>query len=228
MQALAENLWSLVTDPNIAFLLLVVGLWSIVFAVSVPGTGVPEAAAVICLALAALGLVRLPVSVAGLLLLGLALALLTLEFQVQAHGALLVSGAVVMALGALFLFRNDAPSAAQVSWATVVAAPLGSTVLFGYLIRKGLAAQRAPAMHAERLRRLIGARGVARTPVAREGTVYVGGEDWSATSETPIAPGADITVVARHGLTLVVRPAGADGAKQAAGSEEIEAIGQRR
>src|SRR5512134_3418823 len=112
MQALAENLWLLLTDPSIAFLLLVVGLWSIVFAVSVPGTGLPEAIAAICLALAAVGLVRLPVNVAGLLLLGLALVLLILEFQVHAHGALLLSGAVAMALGALFLFRNDAPSAA--------------------------------------------------------------------------------------------------------------------
>jgi membrane-bound serine protease (ClpP class) len=211
MQALAENLWLLLTDPNIAFLLLVVGLWSIVFAVSVPGTGLPEAIAVICLTLAAVGLVRLPVNVAGLLLLGLALVLLIVEFQVQAHGALLLSGAVAMALGALFLFRDDTPSPAQVSWVTVLAAPLISTAFFGYLIRKGLAAQRAPAMHTERLRRLIGAQGVSRTPVAREGTVYVDGEEWSATAETPIPAGADVTVVERHGLTLVVRAVEAGG-----------------
>jgi membrane-bound serine protease (ClpP class) len=203
MQAFAQYLWLLLTNPNIAFLLLVVGLWSVVFAVSLPGTGLPEAAAAVCLALAALGLFRLPVNLAGLLLLGLALALFILEFQAQAHGMLLLAGGVAMALGALFLFRDDAPSPAQVSWVTIVAAPLVSTAFFGYLIRKGLAAQRAPAF--QDLRRLIGASGVARTAIGREGTVYVAGEEWSATAAEPIPAGAAVTVVERRGLTLVVQ-----------------------
>jgi membrane-bound serine protease (ClpP class) len=202
MQALAENVWLLLTNPNVSFWLLVVGLWSVVFAITMPGTGVPETAAVVCLALAAVGLVQLPVTVVGLLLLGLAVVLYVLEFQAQAHGALLVSGAVVMVLGALFLFRTEARSEASLSWVSIVGAPLLSTLAFGFLIRQGLAAQRRPVL--QNPDRIVGARGVTRTPVEREGTVYAGGEEWSATAETPIPPETEVIVLAREGLTLKV------------------------
>lgn len=205
MENLAQTLWLVLTNPNLSFLLLVVGLWSVVFAVTVPGTGLPEAAAVVCLALAAIGLVRLPVTVIGLGLIGLALVLFIAEFQVVSHGALLAAGAIALGFGALFLFRTEARSGAQLSWATIVGTPLVTTLLFAVVIRKGLAAQRAPAL--QDLRRLVGAMGVTRTPVAREGTVYVAGEEWSATAEPPIPSETDIVVLGRKGLVLRVAPA---------------------
>jgi membrane-bound ClpP family serine protease len=77
--------------------------------------------------------------------------------------------------------------------------------VFGFLISMGLAAQGQPAL--QDLRKLIGARGVTRTEVGRQGTVYVGGEDWSATSETKIPPDTDVVVLERTGLRLKVAPA---------------------
>jgi len=115
------------------------------------------------------------------------------------------SGVFARALGALFLFRVTDPSWAGMSWVTVVSVPLVTSLLFGFLITKGLAAQRTPVFQDPG--RLIGARGVTRTPVARAGTVYVEGEDWSATAETPIPPDTDVVVMERHGLTLKVSPA---------------------
>ncbi len=205
METIAQTAWLVLTDPNISFLLLVVAVWSIAMAVSVPGTGLPEAAAVVCLALALVGLVQLPVSVVGLALIGVALALFIAEFQIQSHGALLLGGAVALGVGALLLFPADGRSHARLSWVTAISAPVLSTLFFGALVRKGLAAQRAPAL--QDLRRLVGTTGVTRTPVGREGTVYVAGEEWSATADRPIPPGTDIVVVARRGLVLRVAPA---------------------
>jgi membrane-bound serine protease (ClpP class) len=205
MNELTQAIWLLLTNPNISFLLLVLGLWCAVLAVSVPGTGVPEAAAVVSLALAAVGLLQLPFSLVGVLLLGLALVLFVFEFQVNAHGALVAAGGVALALGALATYGGVNRSGASLSWVTVVAAPLASSLFFLFLIRKGLAAQRAPAL--QDLHRLIGLVGVTRTPVARQGSVYVGGELWSATAEQPIPPETAVVVVDRSGLVLKVAPA---------------------
>ncbi len=201
----ATLVYQLLTNPIITFLLLVVGLWSVVFSAFVPGTGLPEVAAVVCLSLAAVGLLGLPVNLFGLGLIALSIALYVVELKVHAHGGLLLTGAFVMGLGALFLFRVGQPSIARMSWATALGVPVVTAVLFGFLITKGLAAQRAPVF--QDLRRLIGARGVTRTSVARDGTVYVEGEDWSATAEAPIPPNTDVVVMERRGLTLKISPA---------------------
>jgi membrane-bound serine protease (ClpP class) len=205
MNDLTQAVWLLLTNPNVSFLLLVLGLWCVVFSVSLPGTGLPEVTAVVSLALAAIGLLQLPINWVGLGLIGLALVLFVLEFQVNSHGALTVGGAIALAVGALAVYRGDERSSAQLSWITVVGAPLATTLFFGWLIRKGLAAQRAPAL--QDLRRLIGQVGVSRTVVEREGSVYVGGELWSATADQPIPPETDVVVLERRGLVLKVAPA---------------------
>ncbi len=210
MQALADLAWQLITNPNIAFLLLVLGLWSAVLAIATPGTGMPETAAVIFLALATVGLLNLPVSLVGLALILLSMALFVAEARLPSHGALLVAGAIIMGLGGLLLFPSTDRSAERLSWVTIVATPLVSTALFGFLISLGLAAQGRPAL--QDLHRLIGARGITRTEVGRQGTVYVGGEDWSATAESKIPPDTDVVVVERSGLRLKVAPAAPGGA----------------
>lgn len=213
MQALADLAWQLITNPNIAFLLLVIGLWSAVLAIATPGTGLPETAAVICLALATIGLLNLPVSLVGLGLILLSMALFVAEVRLPSHGALMAAGAIIMGLGGLLLFPSTGRSADRLSWITIIAAPLLSTVLFGFLISLGLAAQGRPVL--QDLRRLIGAHGVTRTEVGRDGTVYVAGEEWSATAETKIPPDTDVVVVERSGLRLKVAPAPPNGASGA-------------
>ena len=205
MQALADSAWQLITNPNIAYLFLILGLWSAALAITIPGTGLPEAAAVITLSLAAVGLLNLPVSLLGLGLIALSMILFVAEVRFPSHGALLVTGGIVMGLGGLLLFPNTGRSADHLSWITIVAAPLLSTGFFGVLIGIGLAAQTRPAL--QDLRRLIGARGVTRTEVSRQGTVYVAGEEWSATAETKIPPDTDVVVLERLGLRLKIAPA---------------------
>ena len=205
MAAVANTLWSLLTDPTVAYLLLVVGVWAVVLAASIPGTGMPEAAAVICLALAAVGLTQLPVNLAGLGLIALALVLFVLEFRLFAHGAFLLGGTVALGVGSLLLFRVENGAEAALSWVTVGGVTLASTALFSFFIWKGLAAQRLPRL--QDLSRVVGSRGVAQTDVSGQGAVYVGGESWSAQADDKIPAGSPIVVVARDGLHLKVAKA---------------------
>ena len=216
MQAFADSAWQLLTNPNMAYIILVLGLWAAVLAVTVPGTGLPEGAAVLLLALAAVGLLQLPVSVVGLGFLALAMLLFVAEVHWPAHGALLVSGAVAMGVGGLLLFPADSRSTAHLSWVTILGAPLLTTALFGLLITQGLRAMRLPAL--QDLRRLVGAVGVTRTEVSRAGTIYVAGEEWSATADAKIPPGTDVVVLGRRGLTLKVTPAGNGATPSSAGT----------
>src|SRR5689334_3917131 len=139
MQPLAEALWALLINPNVAYLLLVVGMWSLVLAISIPGTGLPEAAAVICLVLAGIGLTQLPVNLVGLGLIGLALILFIVEFRLMAHGALLLAGAIALGVGSLLLFHETNPVEASLSWVLVVLVTVVSTAFFALILFKGLA-----------------------------------------------------------------------------------------
>ena len=207
MAAVAETIWSLLTNPTVVYLLLVAGVWAVVLAASIPGTGLPEATAVICLALAAVGFTQLPVNLAGLGLIALALILFVLEFRLYAHGAFLIGGTVALGVGSLLLFRVENGAAAALSWVTVAGVTFTSTALFSFFIWKGLAAQRLPKL--QDLSRVVGSRGIAQTDVngAQAGAVYVAGESWSAQADDKILAGSPIVVVAREGLHLKVAKA---------------------
>jgi len=206
MQELVNSFFHLLTNPNVAYIFLILGLWSVVMSIVVPGTGLHEAAALVSLGLAAAGLLILPFSWVGLGFIVLSMVLILAEVHFPSHGALLLIGTILMGLGGVLLFpTTTAGSAAGLSWITILGAPLISTVVFGFLISLGLAAQRRPVL--QDLRKLIGAHGVTRTEVSREGTVYVAGEDWSATAETKIPPDTDVVVLDRLGLRLKIAPA---------------------
>ena len=206
MLPIAETLWNLLQDPTIAYLLLIAGVWAVVLAASVPGTGLPEGAAVVCLALAAVGLVKLQASLAGLGLIGLALALYLLEFRLTAHGAFLAGGTVALIVGSLLLFRTNSAGEAALSWITVVSVSLLSTAAFAFFLYKGLGAQKFPVVLDPN--QVVGALGVARTDINGSGTIYAAGEEWSAYADERIAKGRPVKVLAREGLRLKVAPAG--------------------
>jgi len=197
-----DALYSLLTNPNVSYLLLIAGVWCVIIATSVPGTLLPESGAVICLALAALGLIRLQASLAGLGLIGLALVLFVLEFRFAAHGAFLAGGTIVMIIGSLLLFRAQTTAEMTLSWVTVLFVTLLSTGAFSFFVYKGLGAQKLPVVQDPN--RVVGARGVTHTDVNSQGTVYVSGEEWSAYADETIPLGSPVTVVAREGLKVKV------------------------
>jgi membrane-bound serine protease (ClpP class) len=204
-----DVLWSLLTNPNVTYLLLIAGVWCVVISATVPGIGLPEGGAVICLALAAVGLIHLQASLAGLGLIGLALILFVLEFRFTAHGGFLACGAVAIIIGSLLLFRTEGPAEMALSWVTVLAVTFLTIVPFTYFVYKGLGAQKLPAV--QNPDQVVGASGVAHTDINGGGAVYASGEEWSAYADEKIPRGALVTVVAREGLKLKVVRAGKTG-----------------
>src|SRR5436309_11570057 len=159
MQDLLNSFFQLLTNPNVAYIFLILGLWSVVMSIVVPGTGVHEAAALVSLGLAAVGLLILPFSWVGLGFIVVSMVLIVAEVHFPSHGALLLIGTILMGLGGVLLFPSGTSSG--LSWLTIIGAPLISAIVFGFLISLGLAAQARPVV--QDLQRLIGAHGVTRT-----------------------------------------------------------------
>ena len=196
-----EILQTFLTDPNVAYGLLILGLWAAVAAWAMPGTGFPEAAATICLVLAALGLAQLPVSLIGLALVVVSVVLFLVDLKVQSVG--LTLGAVTaLALGSLFLFRPG--TGVVVSRWLVGSATLATVGLFGWVLSAGVRAQRLPVKIDPEA--LIGAEGVVASDLAPVGTVQVQSELWTAEAESPIPAGARVRVVGVEGVRLRVVP----------------------
>jgi presenilin-like A22 family membrane protease/membrane protein implicated in regulation of membrane protease activity len=198
---LLQLLWGWLADPNVAYLLLVGGILAAVAAWSIPGTGLAEGLAVLLLGLAVIGLLRLPVSAAGLLLILLGSLLFLGELYLQSGGYLGLSGALALGLGGLFLLP---PGTGQ----RVAPAILIGTALTGAAASFGLAhlmrqmGRRPPLQSPERL---IGAEGIAQTDLDPEGTVWVRGETWTARAVGErIAAGERVRVMAVQGLRLQV------------------------
>ena len=190
--------------PNLFYLCLAVGIWVTALALVSPGTGVLEALALVLLGGAAVGMLTWPVNPLAFipLILGTVAFVLGLVRRDRA-GAWLLAAAVLLSLGSIFLFEDASGGpAVQPVLAVLMSA---ATVLFFWVgVRRGLEAQQAaPSVAAERV---VGEIGEARTPVHREGTVYAGGEMWSARSENPIPEGTRVRVVRLDGLVVEVEP----------------------
>lgn len=197
----ADFLWQLLTNPNIVYLLIIAGLWSVALAFTTPGTGLPEAAAVVFLALAVIGLTRLDVNFVGLALIAVSLVLYVLELKWPSHGAFMITGILTLAAGSLFLFRED-EGTAGVSLGLVVVIVLGTAGFFTFALTKAMEMRRRPTV--QNPDAVIGTVGEAKTDILKEGTVQVGSELWSAYSDQPIPAGTPVKIVQRAGLRLKV------------------------
>jgi membrane-bound serine protease (ClpP class) len=215
-----QSIIHLLSDPNVAFILLTLGFYGLLFELQSPNfvTGILGAIALI---LAFIGFGSLPLNVAGLLLLGLAVLLFVLETTVTSHGLLAVGGLVCFVLGAFTLYTAPgSPAAPNVSVAVpIIFTMAGVTAAYITLVLLTVARVRrrtlafAGAYGAGGTMSVpIGTTGVARTALAPRGVVYAAGEEWTARSgdATEIAKGERVHVVGQEDLTLVVEsgPAG--------------------
>jgi membrane-bound serine protease (ClpP class) len=207
-----ERLLDQLVDPNVAYLLLVLGLYGVITELAAPGVTVPGVAGGVALLLALYAFANLPVNWLGVVLIVAAAGLLFAEMQMPTHGLLTVAALIAFIAGSVLLFRppDGVPSpyggpAALNPWLVVVLG-LGTGIGFGWLVRQGLASLRQPHAHAPPA---IGEVGVAGPVVDDTGTVHLAGQTWSA--EWPagtVSPGQRVRVVGRRGLKLVVEPAG--------------------
>jgi len=202
---LRHRILNLISDPNVAYILMLLGFYGLFFELTNPGSLFPGVTGGICLILAFYAFQTLPVNYAGLLLIILAIILFILEVKIISHGVLTIGGIVAMTIGSLMLFESPAPfmklSLAVVFPAVAVTA-LFFTVLLGLAYK---AYRRKPITGAEGL---LGSYGIAATDITREGgRVTIHGEIWSSYSEDAIDKGNRIIVEEVSGLKLKVKKA---------------------
>ena len=198
---------SVVTNPNIALLLMLLGFYGILFELSSPGFILPGVLGAVFLAIGLYGLQVLPLNYIGLGLLLLGLALMIAEAFVPSFGALGVGGIVAFLVGAIFLVDTEVP-AFQVSKPVIAVLGIVSAGFFFIVMRMVVKARRQRAVSGSEA--LVGSRArVLDGWQGREGAVRVHGERWRATSEAPMAAGDQVEVVAVDDLTLRVRPVSA-------------------
>jgi membrane-bound serine protease (ClpP class) len=198
-----QELFNTISDPNVAYMLLMLGILGIFFEISQPGVVLPGAIGALSILLAFLGFQTLPVNYIGVLLILLAIVLFILEIKVASYGMLTVGGLVSMAFGSLILVDSPAPFL-QVS-RTVIAATIAvcggfiSLVLY-FVVRV------QKRRFVSGLEGMIGERGQAVTDLDPLGRVYVHGEYWDARAEHPIVAGNEIEIVSTEkNMKLLVR-----------------------
>ncbi|MGH7305473.1 MAG: NfeD family protein, partial [Candidatus Rokuibacteriota bacterium] len=204
-----DRFLNVITDPNVAYVLMMLGMLGLFFELSNPGVILPGVIGGISLILAFFAFQSLPINYAGLLLILFAIVLFVAEIKVVSHGVLAIGGMVSMALGSLMLF--DAPEVGfRVSWWLIVPTVLATAGLFLFVVAAGVRALgRPPSTGAEGL---VGKTGTVRERLGPEGQVMVSGEIWRALAEgEPLEPGTQVRVVGVNGLTLKVAKAEAKG-----------------
>ena len=204
-----DRFLNVITDPNVAYVLMMLGMLGLFFELSNPGVILPGVIGGISLILAFFAFQSLPINYAGLLLILFGIVLLVAEIKIVSHGVLAIGGIISMALGSLMLF--DSPEVGfRVSW-WVIAPMVGATAgLFLFVVAAGVRALGQPP--ATGVEGLIGKTGSVRERLAPEGQVMVSGEIWRAVAEgEPVDIGGQVRIVAVDGLTLKVTKAEARG-----------------
>ena len=198
-----SKILDLISDPNVAYILMLLGFYGLFFELTNPGTLFPGVIGGICLILAFYAFQTLPVNYAGLLLIILAVILFVLEVKIISHGVLAIGGVISMTIGSLMLFDSPAPFM-KLSLALVIPVVLVTAVLFTMTLSLALKAyKRKPVTGREGL---IGETGTADTDITiHGGMASVQGERWSAYSDTQIAKGDTIIVEDVTGLKVKVR-----------------------
>ena len=196
-----------IADPNVALILMMIGIYGILFEFWNPGAVAPGVIGGISLIVGLTALSVLPVNYAGLALLLLGIALMVAEAFAPSFGLLGLGGIAAFALGALFLFdpeQSDIPIA--VSWQVVAALTALSASFFLGILGFAMRARRRPVRTGAE--EMIGLTGEVVYWDSGEGRVHVRGEIWAARSGASLAKGQKVRVVSRSGLTLAVEPSG--------------------
>ena len=190
------------SDPNIAYILMMLGIYGMIFELSNPGAILPGVVGAICLILAFYSFQTLPISYAGLLLILLAVILFIAEIKVPSYGLLTVGGVVSMILGSLMLIKTDLPFM-RISWWVILPMVAASAAFFVLVLGMALRAFRQKPVSG--IETFIGVTGIARTELNPGGQVVVRGEIWEALSPEAIREGEAIEVTGIEGLTLKVK-----------------------
>lgn len=199
---LREQLLLILTNPNIAYILLLLGVYGLFFELQNPGMIFPGVVGGICLILGFYSLHLLPVNYAGVALIILSAILFILEIYITSHGFLSIGGIISLVMGSLILFESDVPFF-RVSWEVIMIVVIIIASFFIFLVTLGIHAQfkkRATGREG-----IIGEVGTAKTAIKPDGgSVFVHGEYWNAISDKPIKKDSKVKIVGVKEMVLKV------------------------
>lgn len=197
------QLLAAITDPNIALILMMIGIYGLMFEFMNPGALYPGTIGAICLLIGLYALAALPVNYAGVALIVLGIALMTGEAFAPSFGILGIGGVVALVLGTTIVIDSDLPQI-QLAWPVIAGVALFSLAATALIARLAVRSHRLKVTSGREA--LIETEGVVADWKGRRGHVFVNGERWRATGVDSLAAGDAVRVVAVHGLTLEVEP----------------------
>ena len=190
-----------ISNPNIAYILLLLGIYGIFFELSNPGAIFPGVVGGIFLILAFFALQMLPINYAGLALILLGVIFFIAEIKVISHGLLAVGGTISVLIGSVMLIENPTQYL-RISWSVILPAVIFTAIFFLFALSMAIRAHRKkPTTGKEGL---VGEKGEARTDIMPEGQVFLHGEIWNAISDESIKKGEMVKVVSTEGLKIKV------------------------
>ena len=196
-----QGILAAISDPNVSYILLLVGLAGLYFELSTPGAILPGVIGGISLLLAFFGLSTLPVNYTGILLIIFGVILFIAEIKIMSHGMLTVGGIISLVMGSLLLFDRTDP-ALRISLQVLIPAVVVASAFFMVVIWLAIKAQLRK--HFSGAEAMINAEAEAVTDIVGEGEVFLKGEYWKAISDRPIKKGAKVKIIKIDGLSLNV------------------------
>ena len=195
---------AVITNPNVAYFLLLIGFYGMIFEFTNPGAVVPGVIGGIALLLALFALNLLPINYAGLALILLGVAFMTGEAFLPSFGVLGIGGIISFIIGSVILIDTDVPGY-SVSWPLIAVASATSGAFFLIVLAMAVKAQKRPVVSGRE--ELLGSYGRVIDWKDRKGTIRVHGESWQACAAAGFEPGARVHIAGIEGLTLLVEPA---------------------
>jgi membrane-bound serine protease (ClpP class) len=199
---------SVITDPSIAYVLILLGIYALVFEFSNPGLVFPGVVGAICVLIALYAFHLLPVNYAGLALMLVGIAFMVGELFFPAYGSLGIGGAIAFVIGSVILIDTDVPGFG-VPFSLVFGFAAGSAAFLFLVVGMAVRARRRPVVSGRE--ELLGSTGEVLEDVEREGWARVHGETWRIRSAAPLKAGQRVRVSAMNGLLLDVVPDSTDG-----------------
>lgn len=198
-----SRLLNVITNPNVAYILMLVGIYGLIFEFSNPGAIVPGTIGAICLLLALYAFQLLPINYAGIGLILLGLALMVGEAFQPSFGMLGIGGVIAFVIGSVVLMDTDIPGF-RISMSLIIAFSLSSALMLVFVVGMAIRARRRPVVSGQE--ELIGSQALVMNDFAARGTVRLHSETWQAMSDSRLHKGQKVKVTGIQGLTLKVEP----------------------
>jgi len=190
---------AVITNPSVAYLLILVGIYALIFEFSNPGLILPGVVGAICILIAMYAFQLLPVNYAGLALLLLGIGFMAAELWVTTHGALAVGGLAAFVLGSIMLLDTDVPQF-EIPYTLIAGVTLGSAAFLFLVVGMLLRNRARPVVSGREY--LVGAKGEALEDISGEGWARVQGERWRVRADAPLRAGERLRITAVNGLVL--------------------------